>query len=494
MGWLTDMIASVAPRVAVQRQRARLAYETGKRAYDGASRGRRMKHWNPKGTSANGENIAAAPTLRARARDAVRNDGFARRAANIMTESAIGNGIVPTADTGKDALDRAINDAFLQHVEECDASGDGDYYSQQDLACQTIIESGDVLVRRRRRREADGLAIPVQMQLLEPDHLDLARLSNGTNDVVSGIELDKLNRRLAYWLYSQHPGETGVHRPMSFTSTRIPADQIAHAFVKRRPGQLSGVPWLATALVDMRDLSELENAKLVQQKVEACFAAFVTSNDPSDPPLLGEESTDDDGRLETLEPGMIEYLETGEDIKFASPTPTSGHPEYVRSRLHRIATACDMPYMLLTGDVSQANWSSYKAGIVPFKGTIRRIQKRTLIPQYCRPSWRWFIDAAFLAGRIGELDYSVTWTLPGFEPIDRLKEAAADQMEARIGKTSMQDIIRASGGNPDRVIADFTKWAAIVDEKELVFDSDPRKVSNAGLAQNIVTGTDSNAG
>lgn len=493
MGWLTDIIATVSPRAAVKRQQARLAYAMTKRSFDAASRGRRMKHWNPKGTSANSENVTAAPTLRARARDAVRNDGFARRAVDIMTECGVGNGIVPTANTGKDVLDRQINDAFLEHAEECDASGDGDYYSLQDLACQTIIDSGDVLTRRRRRRDSDGLNIPVQFQLLEPDHLDQMRNAQGGNDIIAGIELDALNRRTAYWLYATHPGEVGIHRPASMASTRVPADQVAHAFVKRRPGQLTGVPWLATALVDLRDLSELENAKLVQQKVEACFAAFVTSNDPGNPPLLGEESTDDDGRLETLEPGMIEYLESGEDVKFASPTPTSGHPEYVRSRLHRIATACSMPYMLLTGDVSQANWSSYKAGIVPFKNTIRRFQKRTLIPQYCRPGWRWFIEAAFVAGRISELDYSVAWTLPGFEPIDRLKEAMADQMEARIGKTTMQDIIRSAGGNPERALKEFAEWAALVDERELVFDSDPRKVSGAGLAQNNIAFTDPNA-
>ena len=493
MGWLTDMIGRVSPQAALRRQQAanalQLAKGVEKRGFNAASRGRRMKHWNPGATSANAEHTAAAPTVRARARDAVRNDSWAKRGAEIWTECAVSSGIMPEPQTGTDRLDRQIREAFEEFNENCDASGQDDFFGLQDLASQTVFESGDVLIRRRWRRDSDGLAIPVQFDLMEPDHLDFARLKNGGNDVVAGIELDALNRRLAYWLYRQHPGDNRLMQGLSLASHRVPADSLAHAYVKRRPGQLTGVPMLATALVDMRDLQEYEGAEAVRKKVEACFAAFVTTQDPADPPLLGEESEDDDGRLETLEPGMIEYLEAGEDVKFGAPAPTAGFEGYTRQRLHRIASAMSMPYMLLTGDVSQANWSSYKAGIVPFKAAVRRYQRRTLIPNACRPMWRWFIDAAVLAGRVSEANYSVAWTLPGFEPIDRLKEAVADQVEARIGKTPMQDIIRARGGNPDKVLADFAKWAEQIDERELVFDSDPRKTSAAGLTQARPDGT-----
>lgn len=483
MGWLTEALARISPAAALRRERARTAYDVMKRSYDGAAKSRRLKQWTPKNTSANAENRAAAATLRARSRDLVRNDAFARRGVNIMTECAVGGGIIPSPDTGDDRLNAQILAAFEAWSEAADADEQHDFFGLQDLACQTIVESGDVLIRRRRRRADDGLEVPMQVQLMEPDHLDSSRLNNGGNDVVAGIELDRLNRRQAYWLYPTHPGDTTIRRLTRLSSVRVPADQIGHAYAKRRPGQLIGVPWLATAMVDLRDLADYEQAELVRKKIEACFAAFVTTTDSGDPTLLGEEDSDDDGRLEKLEPGMIEYLEQGEDVNFANPTPTSGYGEFTRTRLHRIATAMDMPYMLLTGDVSQANWSSYKAGIVPFKQMVRRFQKRTLIPMALRPMWRWFIDAAFVAGLIDRQDYSVRWTLPGFEPIDRLKEAMADQAEARIGKKAMPSIIREAGGDPDKTVDEYAKWYELTDEKAFVFDSDPRKVSNAGLTQ-----------
>ena len=492
MGWFTKALGTVAPRAALKRAAARKALDAvEKRNYDGASKGRRMKNWRAPQTSSNAEIGAAIQTLRGRSRDLVRNDGWAKRGVEIIAECAIGGGIIPKPETGNDRLDREIAQAFADWSEVCDAEEQSDFYGIQDLAVQTIAESGDVLMRRRRRRSSDGLAVPLQLQLMEPDHLDVTHLRNQTTgfDIISGIELDRINRRVAYWLYQTHPGEVGLYRPMRFDSQRVPADQIAHAYRKTRPGQLSGVPWLAAAMIDLRDLGEYESAEQVRKKVEACFAAFVTTSDLADPGLLGAEDEDDTGRLETLEPGMIEYLEPGEDVSFAQPSPSSGYDSYPRARLHKIATAMGMPYQLLTGDVSRVNWSSYKAGIVPFKAMIRRFQKRTVLPMVCRPAWRWFIESAFAAGRISELNYGVQWTLPGFEPIDRQKELMADQLEARIGKASMLEIIRRNGGDPETVLKELSEWAKKVDERELVFDSDPRKTSGAGLTQARPDGT-----
>ena len=53
----------------------------------------------------------------------------------------------------------------------------------------------------------------------------------------------------------------------------------------------------------------------------------------------------------------------------------------------------------------------------------------------------------------------------------------------------MTELIRASGRDPEAVIAEIKAWTKLVDEQELVFDSDPRKTSNAGLTQARPDGT-----
>jgi lambda family phage portal protein len=487
MNLLDRVISYVSPDIGRRRAANRLAmeYMSGQRNFDGATRGRRGANWRAPGTSANAAALPQVQTLRDRSRDLIRNDPFAKRGKEAWVDNAVGSGIVPTPDTGVDKLDRQIAEAWEEFAQSCDAEDGGDFYALQALACGTIVESGDVLTRRRRRRSSDGFAIPLQLQLMEPDHLDTIKQSQGGNRVISGIELDALNRRQAYHVMPDHPGETSpVLRGLRTQSVRIPADQIAHVYRKTRPGQLLGVPWLAPVMLDIRDLGDYDQAELVRKKIEACLAVFVTSQDGEDPRLLGAETTDDDGyRIETLEPGMIEYLQPGEDVKTATPQPSAGYEGFVRQRLHKIAIGLEMPYIVLTGDVSQVNYSSFKAGNIQFQATVRRFQRHTLVPCWCQPVWRWFIDSAFAAGRIRSPVSRVRWTFPAFESVDRQKEALADLIEVRMGKVTMQEVIRRAAGDPDRVLADLKKWSDEIDDRELILDSDPRKVTRAGVGQ-----------
>jgi hypothetical protein len=82
-----------------------------------------------------------------------------------------------------------------------------------------------------------------------------------------------------------------------------------------RPGQARGVPWFAPVMLKLRDLDAYDEAELVRKR-EACLAAFVTG--VQDEETLGKSRTEVDGtRIETFEPGMIEYLEPGRDEKVA---------------------------------------------------------------------------------------------------------------------------------------------------------------------------------
>jgi len=55
---------------------------------------------------------------------------------------------------------------------------------------------------------------------------------------------------------------------------------------------------------------------------------------------------------------------SGKDIKFNQPAATGGHGEYKRANLHTISADFRVAYELLTGDLSQVNYSSIRAGLV----------------------------------------------------------------------------------------------------------------------------------
>jgi lambda family phage portal protein len=142
-----------------------------------------------------------------------------------------------------------------------------------------------------------------------------------------------------------------MFRRASLASQPVPASSVLHLFDRLRPGQVRGVPWFAPVILKLRDLDEYDDAELVRKKIEACFAAFVTGSD--DEETLGAAATDADGRrVESFEPGMIEYLAPGKDVKFATPSAGGDYAEYMRVQLHAIASGVGLTYELLTGDLS----------------------------------------------------------------------------------------------------------------------------------------------
>jgi capsid protein len=83
---------------------------------------------------------------------------------------------------------------------------------------------------------------------------------------------------------------------------------------------------------------------------------------------LGEiEATELGGAIASLEPGTMQVLLPGEDVKFSSPADVSGGYEAFQYRtLLSVSASLGLPYHLVTGDVRQANYSCLRAELVDF--------------------------------------------------------------------------------------------------------------------------------
>src|SRR6187549_344292 len=274
---------AVAPSWALNRLRSRAAALALARNYEAASGGRRTVGWTRSGADANATNAPALHILRAHARDLVRNNGWAKRGVSVIGNNAVGWGIVPKAKGADGWKSAAAGDLGRRWEEwadstQCDADGRTTFYGLQRLAMRTIATAGEVLIRRRRRRAEDGLALPLQIQILEPDFLDTAKdgLSESGGQIIQGVEFDRLGRRVAYWLFDQHPGSGRLApRGASFTSRRIPATEVLHVFRVDRPGQVRGISWFAPIIIKLKDFDDYDDATLMRAKIAACFSAFV---------------------------------------------------------------------------------------------------------------------------------------------------------------------------------------------------------------------------
>lgn len=477
---LDRAIGWVAPAAGVRRIRQRAAIDILRRSYDGASRDRLKHSWRAHGTSADAEIGAAGGLLRDRMRDLVRNNPHAANALSVLVTHAVGSGIVPRTK------DKKVNALFAEWAKKCDADGHMDFYGMQALAVREMLEAGDGLVRRRRRMPKDGLPVPLQLQILETDQIDTTKSGDR---IIQGIEIDALGKPSAYWLYPQHPGNTQVWNSTSIVSRSIPREEIAHAFEKQRV-QLRGVPWGSPVISSLYDLATYENAEIVRKKLEACLVGVVTGGGEDD--MVGmplEEGElpgvyNADGEIvEKFGAGMLYHARGGKDIKFTQPAITPNYDAYKTSMLHTIAAGFRVPHALLSGRLDKVNYSSTKVGLETYKRTIDALQWQVIIPMLLEPIWDWFCEAAYFAGKINKRHIPVEWSPPKFPSADEAKDISATVAAMRAGLIDPMDAITERGKTPDEVLAGFAEWHKKIDAAGMVFDSDPRKMSQAGQTQ-----------
>lgn len=490
MNFLDKSIAWVSPGTGLRRARARVALNALERlAYEGSKTGRRTDGWSTAGSSANAEIGSSLTKLRDRSRSLFR-DSPVKKALRVLVSNIVGTGIIPQPRTGDKTLDKKVTEFFNRWAEECDADDQLDLYGLQALIVRTIIESGECLVRFRNRRPQDGMeTIPLQLQVLEPDHLDLSKSqATATGHILQGVEFDKLGTRIAYWLFSNHPGEAlpslRSGKFGSFMSHRVPASEILHIYVKERPGQIRGVPWLAPVLLKIRDLEDYDDAELVRKKIEACLAAFITQAEgESGPPLGVVTSASGEPVVEQFEPGMIARLKPGEEVTLNTPTGVGGYDAYLKSQQRLIAAGIGVTYQQLAGDLSDANFSNYKAGHIDFKGMVREFQYLTLMPMCLTPIWRRFIEHSVMAGEMGEPNYKVRWMPPAFGTVDEAKEAKGVQLKIRSGTATLGQAIAEQGYDLDEQLEEIAETFKKLDALGIVLDSDPRKGKGTTNAQ-----------
>jgi len=461
----------------------------GSPVYDGAGQGRRTLAWSVSNPGAVAALAYTQDSLRAKSRDLVRRNAWAAAGVEAFVANAIGTGIKPQSLVAEAARREAIQALWRDWCEFADANSLTDFYGLQALATRAMLEGGEALIRLRWRRLEDGLPVALQIQVLEAEHLPLAmnRELENSHVIRAGIEFDRLGRRVAYHLYRSHPND-GALAPMSGTggidTVRVPAEEIIHLFRPLRPGQIRGEPWLARALVKLNELDQYDDAELVRKKTAAMFAGFITRMNPEDQ-LLGEGLADPNGvALAGLEPGTLQILEPGEDIKFSAPADVgSSYAEFMRQQFRAVAAAMGITYEMLTGDLTQVNYSSIRAGLLEFRRRCEALQHGVIVHQLCRPIWRAWMDQAVLEGALDLPGYrpqrrayqAAKWIPQGWKWVDPQKEFNALKLAIRSGLMSRSEAISSNGYDAEDVDQEIAADNARADALGLVFDSDARQ-------------------
>ncbi len=473
-------IEPFAPLWAARRQAARAGLNAV-RQYDAAGRGRRTKGWKRPATSADAENANGLVMLRNGGQDLVRNNKYAAAGVRQIVANMIGDGIAPQFTHADPAVARKAQDAWDKWAEGR-VSDRGDFYEHQKVGARGMIIGGETLtVWRPKGNEPNAL-----IDGLEGDYLDLTRTGRltGGNTVRQGVQYDEDRNIGAYWLFDEHPGD--VLMGGSSMSAPVDAEHVDHVFERLRFGQSRGVSWLSSVAMTLRDIGDIEDAVRMQQKVQACLGLVITPPEGSaGSPLSAAREGDErpERGVEALSPGLIFRARPGETVNTINPTQSGGAVEFIRQQMAAVS-ANMAPYHLMTGDVSQANYSSLRAAMLGHWALLDDWQQNVIIPHQVAPAvHRRLRTLSLQTGDRRVLDCKIAYALPIRRFVDPIKDLMGELIEIRAGLKLLSRSLAERGINADDHMRAIKQMNDLIDELGLALDSDPRRLTDSGVLQ-----------
>ncbi len=462
-GSLTRFVASsigvFAPGAAINYLRRRQALYS----YAAASDQGANKAWRPSNKSADELIKTDHKMMRARARALTRDSSHVSGAIRKICNNVVFKGIHPQANLrtlAGDAKDRLNTQAEEQWKNWAKAV---DFHEKENLVMRHFWSDGELFVHYYFDEDLlrEGL-IPLGMELLECDHLDIGKNSL-TDDgrIKQGIQYNTKGKPTDYWLFPEHPGDNTW---LSLNSSKpYSAHMIKHLFLKERISQNRGVPWLASIIMEMRDFSEYQSAERIAKRLAAAFGLFVTTPYPEQlgnfSPFGGDgkQLTVDDipdymesGKIQTLPPGMtIESPDTDR--------PGQTYEPYTKTSLRGASTGFNMSYEAFSNDYTDASYSSARsASLEERKGY--QVQQFLLANQLHQDAWKrlWTMNRLSRTVNLPE-DIPVVWQTPGWPWVDPLKDSKAAEQDLKNGLTSRHKLCMERGIDYDEIQNDLKK-------------------------------------
>lgn len=497
---IDSFVSVFSPKAGLERKIYRNAMSRST-AYRSATTTRMNDDWIPTSGSADEDLLKSLPKLREKSRDLNRNNPYAAGITATVVTNVVGIGIRPQSRVDRDGIsineeqtdlfEKTAEKKWHQWVEFADAGRRLDFYGIQRLVERQILENGEVFIVPLMIT-TDESPYNLRLQVIEADRVDTPAELKSDKNVRSGIELDKNGRPVAYYVRNSHPGDMYFRRDAGNSIknfTKIPArnelgrPNILHLYHVKRPGQTRGEPFFSPVMNIFRDLDDYMEAELVAAKVAACFTAFVKTSNPGALSFANTSKNTNGQKLETLEPGLINYLNANEDVTFADPKrPGSNFAPFVEQQLRACAAALNMPFEVVVRDFSRSNYSSVRAALQEARRFFKERQK-FIERELCQPVWEMFIEEAYLNLDLPNvkfyqyrLNYTrARWISPGWGWIDPTKEVDAARSAIEGHMSTLADEAAAQGKDYEEVLEQLSKEKK--KKKELGLIDTPRQTN-----------------
>jgi len=454
--------------------------------YKAAQRSRLTADWKTSRRSADAAIIPDAHTLQDRARQLIRDDGYAKGIQRAMRRKVAGIGFLPLPQ--RKLPSGGLDQAFADRMKELWRQWSSD---PRLVDRERKRNLGAVLRWCVNEFVSVGEALPVWslepriglpglvLQCLEAEQLvddvltlnaddagNAIELGSGGNAAAGrsiplrgGVEVDEFGAALRYWYWPVHPADLvdGSQRP---AARSVKAENVLHFFDPERARQTRGVTQMAPTMRRLRDLAEYEFSQLVAARAEAAMGLVIKQPLAAQPfgvptPAEGEGGGEGGGtptppandQLDTA-PYTVARLMPGEDVAGFTPTrPGDQYEPFVVAQMRAASAAVGPGYEDATRDYSRGTYSSQRQGMIEAELEYA-IVRDLLVSMVLTPLWRVFLRECVMNGlvRVEAARYAeapwefeaVEWATPLTPWVDPANQAAAVQTELEIGLTTLQ--------------------------------------------------------
>lgn len=460
--YLQSLFADPAPTAPSAAPAPSASGDTSETRWRGASRMvRSMLSWIPGiGSGTSDLSMHEQRSLRARSRDAMRNQPIGRAALMRCRTNIVGTGLMcrPSVDhetlgiteEQADALNIALRNEFERWAEdpvECDWEATLDFYGQQALALLSAMASGDLFVLSPQQLRPGGVS-ELKLQMIEADRVCNPHEAPNSPALHDGVVLEN-GVPVGCWVRNVHPGDvSGVVLPQwtyyAYFGAETGRRRVLHVWNdKERPGQVRGAPYLAPILEPLKQMERYGSAELMAAVVSAMLTVFIERDkelaEGGDESALGE--ADAAGNIQLGNAAVVDLL-PGEKANMANPLrPNANFDPFFVAWAKQVGAALELPLDELLLHY-QSSYSAARAAMLQAWRfyTSRRWQ---LVQQFCQPAYALAVDEAVAMGRLRLPGYGdplrrraylrAIWIGPARGAMDEFKEAQAAGKRIEIG-------------------------------------------------------------
>lgn len=231
----------------------------------------------------------------------------------------------------------------------------------------------------------------------------------------------------------------------------LPADVVQHRYEFVEPEQLAGMPWLASCLDTIADLSDYDKFELDAAKMQANMSGVIQAMHPE---LVVDPIDVTPGESLKLQTGEMTAIPAGWGAQFLQSThPHSQYQTFRHERLRDLGLALGMPLMMILLSSSESNFAS-----AHYDGAVymRRLKARQAWLE--RMTLNQFLEQIILELVIAGVverpdDYAFVWTweLPPY--VNPEKQRKADRMALEDGALPLSEYCSSLGFEFEDVVA-----------------------------------------